>query len=217
MISILVTQMDNLVDDPVIVHPMVRIHVVDVTTGKYLNRVKRKGQKQDSSTTQFEKQTILPLGVSKKRQPNKKCGFIPPVCTLPWRLSGVRGANPQWQEQVAILESYTTILSEKALLLFEVLDFGPTVPLEEARKGEGYYRIAWGFLKTRGGNGQIRVGVRELPKDAKPDTNKEYFDYSRDLAKSQKICRLQVRRESGARQLGVRQLGIVALFSLPPP
>ena len=57
--------------------------------------------------------------------------------------------------------------------LAQVLDFGPTVPLGEARKGEGYYRIAWGFLKTRGGNGTVRIGTRQLPKDAKPDTNKE--------------------------------------------
>jgi hypothetical protein len=117
---------------------------------------------------------VLPTSASGKRQPNKKCSFVPPVCTLPWRLSGVRGANPTWQEQVHLLEPYTTLLGEDALLLFEVLDFGPTVPLEEARKGEGYYRIAWGFLKTRGADGTIRIGTRSLPKDATPDTNKEY-------------------------------------------
>ena len=66
------------------------------------------------------------------------------------------------------------------------------MPIEEARKGEGYYRIAWGFLKTRGANGQLRVGVRQLPKGAKPDLNKEYSDYAADLAPSQKVCRLQL-------------------------
>ncbi|GMH84601.1 hypothetical protein TrST_g802 [Triparma strigata] len=192
VISILITSMENLVDDPIVVHPLVRIHCVDVTTGKYLERVKRKGQKFESATTQFEKQTVLPTKPNKKRQPNKKCTFVPPVCTLPWRLSGVRGANPQWHEQIQILESYTTLLSEKTLLLFEILDFGPTVPIEEARKGEGYYRIAWGFLKTRGANGAIRVGVRELPKGAKPDLNNEYSDYTAELAESQKVCRLQL-------------------------
>ena len=169
------------------VHPIVRIHIVDITTGRYLNRVKRKGQKFENSTTQFEKQTILPTAQNKKRQPNKKCTFIPPVSTLPWRLGGVRGADPDWKEQLYILESYTTLLSERALILFEVLDFGPTVPIEDAREGEGYYRIAWGFLKTRGANGQIRVGVRELPEGAKKDTNKEYSDYCRQLDPSQKV------------------------------
>ena len=94
--------------------------------------------------------------------------------------------------QIHILESYTTLLSENALILFEVLDFGPTVPIAEARKGQGYYRIAWGFLKTRGANGQFRVGIRELPKGSKPDLNKEYSDYGAELAPSQKICRLQL-------------------------
>ncbi|GMH86730.1 hypothetical protein TL16_g10637 [Triparma laevis f. inornata] len=205
VISILVTSMENLVDDPIIVHPLVRIHCVDITTGKYLERVKRKGQKFESATTQFEKQTVLPTKPNKKRQPNKKCTFVPPVCTLPWRLSGVRGANPQWHEQVQILESYTTLLSEKTLLLFEILDFGPTVPIEEARKGEGYYRIAWGFLKTRGANGAIRVGVRELPKGAKPDLNKEYSDYSAELAESQKVCRLQLYKYQNDSGLYLRQ------------
>ena len=100
VISILITSMENLVDDPVIVHPVVRIHIVDITTGKYLTRLKRKNQKFESATTQFERQTILPTAMNKKRMPNKKCAFIPPVCTLPWRLSGVRGANPEWHEQV---------------------------------------------------------------------------------------------------------------------
>ena len=193
VLSILVTGMDNLVDDPIVVHPLVRIHVVDVNTGRYLQRVKRKGQKFESATTQFERQTVFPLQKeTAKRQANKKLNFIPPVCTLPWRLSGVRGANPQWQEQVHILESYTTILNHNALILIEVLDFGPTVPIKEAREGGGYHRIAWGFLKTRGANDQFRVGVREWPKNIKKDANVEYSDYSRELLPSQKICRLQL-------------------------
>ena len=56
VISILITAMENLVDDPIVVHPLVRIHCVDVMTGRYLERVKRKGQKFESATTQFEKQ-----------------------------------------------------------------------------------------------------------------------------------------------------------------
>ena len=102
VISILITTMENLVDDPVIVHPVVRVHLVDIKTGRYLERVKRKNQKFQSATTQFERQTILPTALNKKRVPNKKCTFIPPICTLPWRLAGVRGANPEWHEQVRI-------------------------------------------------------------------------------------------------------------------
>ncbi len=217
VISILIASMENLVDDPVVVHPLVRVHVVDITTGRYMQRVKRKGQKQDPATTQHEKQTVLPTAQSKKRQPNKKCSFIPPTCTRPFRLAGIRGANPQWDEQISILESYPTILSEKALLLFEVLDFGPTVPLSDARVGEGYYRIAWGFLKPRGANGQIRVGVRELPKNAKPDTNKEYSDYSHELAPSQKICRLQLYKYQKDSQLIKSQAHYRGLPAFVPP
>ena len=135
---------------------------------------------------------MFPTGEGEKRQGGKKCGYIPPVTTRPFCMSMSDGTSdgtsaggephrhgqqqrqrqqrqrragaPEWKEQIVILESYATILSPRALLLFEVLDFGPTVPLKDAREGGGFLRVAWGFLKPRGARGSINVGVRRRPK-----------------------------------------------------
>ena len=217
VISFLVGAMENLVDDPCVVHPMVRIHVVDMTTGKYLERIKRKGIKSDPVSNYHEKQTVFPVSQAGKRQSGKKLPYIPPVCTLPFKMNGSRGVNPSWREQLILMENYTTILSPKALILFEILDFGPTVPLKDARGGGGFYRIAWAFLKPIGAHNHLNVGVRKLPSKQRALEKMEVGGEYEDLDKSQKVCRLQLYKYQKDTSLIKSQAMYRGLAAFAPP
>ena len=54
--------------------------------------------------------------------------------------------HPSWEEEIIINQSYNDLLKPQTLMLFELLDFGPTIPLQDIKAGGGFYRIAWGYL-----------------------------------------------------------------------
>lgn len=166
--------------DPALIHPMIRLHVVDMTTGQYLERELprdpepvREGEPSEWEklpvTTTYETSTVLyqkekgeggksnrgspppsprsPRGGDEEKAgeeggPAPKIDSAPvgrvlPVATKPCPLRS-RGALPSWNGELLVLnENYRTFLHPKCLMLFEIVDFGPSVTPPRARDNQG--------------------------------------------------------------------------------
>jgi len=214
VLSLVIAAADALTEDPRVVHPLVRVHFVDLTTGKYLTRAKQQmeipwdnktppqrmkkhlsgsstdteGEQEEDeehrddeeeeeakrrkdpryvtilggpATTQYENATAFPLRGHKgqSRKVDEEIPYLLPIQTRPFALRGSNTA-PQWEEEIITNESFRTFLRPETLILFELVDFGPTVPPKKSRQGEGYYKIAWAFLRPVGVRGKINLGLR---------------------------------------------------------
>lgn len=49
-----------------------------------------------------------------------------------------------------INEDVSNFMAPNVLFLFELVDFGPTIPSRRLRPGHGLYRIAWAFFRPVG-------------------------------------------------------------------
>ena len=125
--------------DTSVIHPVVKLHVVDPVSGKRLG-------KRDASRN-----------IVHTRE--NGAGTIPPVLTKPYdfvREGTVEGTLvPTWNESIVYDEGLDYFLDRSAMLLFEVLDFGPHLLRNEAATLDGglVYRICWGFLRLASGGG----------------------------------------------------------------
>ena len=174
---------DPLADDPYIVHPLVRVHIVDAVTGKLLRRdTATKGG--DAGATQYREYATRVrhqtgahgartsrVVVGGSEDGDERLQHILPLMTEPADLaasSSQYGATPVWgvgedaARGLLFNEDFDHLLRRNALLLFELLDFGPAVPYSKVRCGDGFYRIAWGFLRLvqRNGAPNVIIGDR---------------------------------------------------------
>ena len=139
---------DQLVQDPYVSHPIVKLHVVDATTGAYL----KKNDSSIPSVNAVERQTKIILQNDQMHRTSGQCEYVMPMMTMPCDLGleGRHGAALKFNEldgRLLFGESYTeTILKPKTLFLFEILDFVPGAPKAKLKDGKGWYRVAWGFL-----------------------------------------------------------------------
>ncbi|XP_034419269.1 jouberin [Cyclopterus lumpus] len=138
---------DRLKTDLLISHPMVKIHVVDETTGQY---VKKEDCHRPVSSF-YEQETV---------------DHILPIMTQPFDFKKNKSIIPEWQEQIIFNERFGYFVEQKdgsprVILLFEILDF---ITMEEARANvdvdkheRGFRKIAWAFLKLVGTNGVLNI------------------------------------------------------------
>ncbi|XP_017778081.1 PREDICTED: jouberin-like [Nicrophorus vespilloides] len=119
ILNVCVHRTDRLKLDSYVIHPVVKIHLVDGKTGDYL----KKSDKSRAALFYYE---------------NKQIDYIGPIMTRAYDLQENRSLHPNWEENIMINEDLEYLKSSPDLLmLFEVMDF--------SRK-EGWYRIAWAFL-----------------------------------------------------------------------
>ncbi|XP_015754781.1 PREDICTED: jouberin-like, partial [Acropora digitifera] len=146
ILSVTIHRADNLKPDLCIAHPMVRVHVVDIDTGQYV----KKSDSSRSVTSYYENETDTPVD------------YIMPMMTQPFDFKKYRSLLPCWEEGLLFNEIFSYLLSRqesdpKVILFFEVVDFltmNATKRQKSSRLGdEGWYRVAWAFLKVVGGNG----------------------------------------------------------------
>ena len=170
-LSVFVSHADELEDDPLVTHPFVRVHVVDASTGRYLF----KSDATRPATTFHEACASVPpapapvlagaMGSGLPGSPTppgtpapplarhghaKNCEHIGPISTAPAAL-GPSKRRPMWREQLLFAEPFAAVLANpRALLLIEVVDFGPALPVEKLKAAGGVYGVAWGFLRPCG-------------------------------------------------------------------
>ncbi|MBN3324302.1 AHI1 protein, partial [Atractosteus spatula] len=147
VLGVYIHRTDRLKTDLMVSHPMVKVHVIDETTGKY---VRKENSKRPVSSF-YE---------------DEKVEHILPIMTQPYDFKKNKSTMPEWEEQIVFNERFGYFLQEneespKVILFFEVLDF---MSMDEARASfevdrheRGFRKIAWAFLKLVGTNGVLNV------------------------------------------------------------
>uniref|UniRef100_W5NH86 Jouberin n=1 Tax=Lepisosteus oculatus TaxID=7918 RepID=W5NH86_LEPOC len=147
VLGVYIHRTDRLKTDLMVSHPMVKVHVIDETTGKYI----RKENSKRPVSSFYE---------------DEKVEHILPIMTQPYDFKKNKSTMPEWEEQIVFNERFGYFLQEneespKVILFFEVLDF---MSMDEARANfevdrheRGFRKIAWAFLKLVGTNGVLNV------------------------------------------------------------
>ena len=115
--------------DENVVHPFVRIHIIDMQTNKWLGKtnILQPGvtNKESLSYFQFDKEN------NKKEPLRNAVDFFLPMSTKMYDLR-VKGVNYcEWGEEFVINEKITHIMDQKIVLMFEILDFCPHLVVKE--------------------------------------------------------------------------------------
>ncbi|XP_067677966.1 jouberin-like [Haliotis asinina] len=149
ILGLTVHRTDKLKNDFHILHPMIRVHMVDESTGTYLKK-----QKESRAVTSFYETK------------SDKVDHILPIMTQPFDFKQRKSTLPVWEELLVFNENYNYIVQKdlKVILFFELLDFVSMNTASRKYNNEkqegGWHRIAWGFLKIHGANEKLNVGSK---------------------------------------------------------
>ncbi|KAL8612119.1 hypothetical protein ACOMHN_013998 [Nucella lapillus] len=144
VLAIMVHRTDKLKNDFNILHPVVRVHIVDELTGQYLPKQHR----ERAVSSFYELQ-------------NENVEQVLPIMTQPFDFKQKKSTIPMWEELMVFNENFNYFIQTcpKALVLFELRDF-VSMNATNNKSESGWHRIAWAFLKVVGGNGKINVGSK---------------------------------------------------------
>ncbi len=146
VVCMIVHRTDKLKTDFYVSHPMIRVHVVDEQTGNYV----KKQSKKRAVASYYEAE-------------NDNVDFIIPIMTQPFDFKANRSTLPVWEESMVLNENFNYLIQPepKVLLLFELVDFmSMNAAKQKSRRAKddgGWHRIAWGFLRLLGANGQPNI------------------------------------------------------------
>ncbi|XP_013876780.1 jouberin [Austrofundulus limnaeus] len=147
VLGIFIHRTDRLNTDFMISHPMVKIHLIDETTGQYV----KKEDCHRPVSSYYEQENV---------------DHILPIMTQPFNFKRNKSIIPEWQEQIIFNERFGYFVGQndgnpRVILFFEILDF---MTMEEAKANtdadkheQGFRKIAWAFLKLVGTNGVLNV------------------------------------------------------------
>jgi WD40 repeat protein len=149
ILQVTVRKTDELMPDIRIIHPLVRLHIVDLRTGKPM-------RKSDANRA-----VVAPNEVGSRSHYQKNVAHILAMQTQLYSLRGKGSFIPRWEEDLIFNESMEHLLSSPyTLLLFELLDFSPK--LDPVQFPDGYQHVAWAFLKLQSVKGKPNVGPLRL-------------------------------------------------------
>lgn len=136
ILNIKIHRTDKLKLNSLVIHPVVKIHIVDIRTGEYFTKKVR------DSSVGFHDDNL---------------DYIAPIMTQPYSLQEKRSLIPSWQETISINEDYDYFVEQKdnLILFFELLDF-ISMPILK-NDTEGWHRIAVAFLKVGGKNNVLNL------------------------------------------------------------
>ncbi|XP_060597345.1 jouberin-like isoform X2 [Ruditapes philippinarum] len=143
ILAVTIHRTDKLKNDFYIMHPMVRVHIVDELTGKYLPK-----QHKDRAVTSYYETK------------NDNVKHILPIMTKPFDFKQNKSVLPVWEELLVFNENFNYFILDrpKVLLVFELLDF---VSMNKAAQTDsGWHRIGWAFLKVLGNNNKLNCGSK---------------------------------------------------------
>ena len=131
---------------PMIMHPFVRISIVNLKTGKYIQKsdfgapalCRNENNftvKHDLNTNHLELSTSL-------------LDMIPPFATCPYDLREKGESYAEWNEDFYINEKASTLLDDNIIFFFEILDYNLNYNLNP--KEDCIIPMAWGYLKPVG-------------------------------------------------------------------
>ncbi|XP_063919863.1 jouberin-like [Zophobas morio] len=144
--EIIVHKTDRLQLNSLVIHPLVKIHIVDTTTGKYFP----KSDKSRSVVFFYE---------------NNDNDYISPVMTHSCNLQEKRILYPSWEESILLNDDYGYFKDEshRIIVFFEILDFVSFAMLPQLNDKvctSGWHSIAFAFLKAAGKDGSLNIGKK---------------------------------------------------------
>ncbi|KAJ3206774.1 Jouberin [Entophlyctis luteolus] len=133
-----VAKTDALIADAMVLHPVVRVHILDASTGQYVKK------SPEIPATTFNEQSNL--------------DFILPVMTkVPSVTKDSWTTAAAWNEDILVICEYLSLLHESTIVFFEVLDFG-TMGTSVETNG-GWRRVAWAFVKLIAGHNRTNTEI----------------------------------------------------------
>ena len=146
ILSISILKSGTLEIMPMIIHPFVRISIVNLKTGKYI-------QKSDFSVPALYRGENYTRMHHNENTGNldlyrSNLDMIPPFATCPYDLREKGESYAEWNEDFYINEKASTLLNENNIFFFEVLDYNLNFKLNANE--DCIIPIAWGYLKPVG-------------------------------------------------------------------
>ena len=106
---------DQVPNDPYVMRPIVKVHVVDKTTGEYIKKLKKKGANSNKH--------VAPLSTLAASMQGKVSIFLHFYHFLPILVGAF-----VWNEELLIQDVYSNLADADTVLLFEIVDIGPRIP-----------------------------------------------------------------------------------------
>ncbi|CAH0546272.1 unnamed protein product [Brassicogethes aeneus] len=135
--EIVVHKTDKLLIKSFLIHPVVKIHIVNIKTGKYYS----KSNKSRSVIFYYE---------------NQETDYIQPILTHAYDLQEKRTLYPSWEEIITINEDFEYLANSDVIYFFEILDFleisDKQNPIFRKASFKGWHRICFAFLRPIGKN-----------------------------------------------------------------
>jgi len=133
--------------DDKVIHPFVKVHIIDASTGKYLAKM----NPSQNSVTYKESAAVMSYNEQGCASKEIELDFIPPFATryCDFRILGENRA--EFYESFTINESLESLYSDNTIILFEILDYNPTLILEDSPLlRSNMYPVAWAYLRPLG-------------------------------------------------------------------
>lgn len=166
VLKLKVIETSNLKADNHVIHPFVRMHLVHLKSGTYLQKSDFQcyGSIKQNSIYQHEDRTVIEAkqGI-KQRCDSRTADYIPPFATNPCDLRVLGKARAEWGKEIIINLDVERLVDSDVLLLFELVDFSPMLILDkpQALNRSNLYPIAWGYLRISGLS-QYHIGDSRL-------------------------------------------------------
>lgn len=137
--------------DQHVLHPFVRIHIIDLKTRKYL----AKHDNGNPGVTNLESCNFFKVDPQKNEKTPMNLptvDFFLPLSTQMYDMR-IKGVNfCEWNEEFVINELASNIFKENVVILFEVLEFNPLLIVDDSPllNSERLYPVAWAYLRPLG-------------------------------------------------------------------
>jgi len=136
--------------DQYVLHPFVRIHVIDFQTKKYLAKqnVNVPGVAFHENVNYFR----LSENKDKKVPLKSDANFILPMSTQMYDMR-IKGNNYcEWDEDFIINEKVRNLLKQNVIIIFEILDFNTDLVVQDSNllNSDKMYPVAWAYLRPLG-------------------------------------------------------------------
>ncbi|GFR59630.1 jouberin [Elysia marginata] len=170
VMALLVHRTDKLKNDFRILHPLVRVHVVNEDTGEYIPK-----QHSDRAVTSYFETA------------NSAVANILPMMTQPFDFKERKSTIPVWEDLLVFNENFNYFVQPypKVLLLFELLDFVSMTTASKQfvnqKQEGGWHKIAWAFLKVLGKNGKVNIGTKLRLQLFTPPSRSRHVDGQPDV------------------------------------
>jgi jouberin len=141
--------------DPHVIHPIVRVHIIDLKSNSYKLKSHPRGV-----VGFYEK--LVQVDSSKVFH-SGNCPFIPPFSTPPCDLT-IKGDNdPNWSEEFVLDDDTFDLLQPDIVFLFEILEFNFKLLKTGSKllRKDKMYPVAWAFLRPIG-SCKMHLGISKL-------------------------------------------------------